>query len=327
MTVSTRNSAVSASSIRKISNINANTTDTVIRYFDDSWNNTNFEEKINNLKDNQIFVSRDFYQRIFGTYYADDDYGNVPDSTKEAINNFNNSHNYLTIQSTISASTAQIYCAIADVEIIGVITKNKNDNLRGVYITDSLFNEALDNYYQPNRALISMNSTDNYEAIIDDIYNNGLTINNEFVEYFLKLITILEKYSFVLHIATIIIFALSALLLYSFINNSIKNSSKEIGILRALGSNTKDIYKIYSIEGIIIGLSTCILSLVGYYFGALLINKIITNYYTFYYAAFLFNYKIVLAMVLSTLIIIIVSTIIPLTRIKNIKPIDVIKSI
>ena len=70
---------------------------------------------------------------------------------------------------------------------------------------------------------------------------------------------VLGKYLIVVSL----IFALFALLLlFNFIGLSISDNKKEIGVLRALGTSKKDISKIYSIQGLLIGVVSYLLSIV-----------------------------------------------------------------
>jgi len=60
----------------------------------------------------------------------------------------------------------------------------------------------------------------------------------------------------------------------------------------------------------------------------LLINKVITdNFYTFYFPIFIFKPISILQMTLTTFIVLSVAVIIPMSRIKNIKPIDVMNMV
>lgn len=75
-----------------------------------------------------------------------------------------------------------------------------------------------------------------------------------------------------------LIFALFAvLLLFNFIGLSISDNKKEIGVLRALGTSKKDISKIYSIQGLLIGVVSYILSIILLVIYASRENSVIFN--------------------------------------------------
>ena len=94
------------------------------------------------------------------------------------------------------------------------------------------------------------------------------------------------------------------MLLYSFMASSIKDSSREIGILKALGANMKDIYKIFIVEAVFIGIFALLFGIIGYYFVGLLVNNIVTYlFYTFYFTIFTFDFVTVLVMIISIILI------------------------
>lgn len=173
-----------------------------------------------------------------------------------------------------------------------------------------------------------MNGNENYAKIVQTLYDKGFTINNKFVKYFLDFDSQIKKYSSLINAVSIIWTLIVAILLYSFMSSSIKDNSKQIGILKALGANKNDIFKIYAVEAIIIGIFTTFFGVLGYYFGGLLLNRIITNlFYTFYFAIFIPNIITILIMILATFIILFISVIIPILKIDKIKPIDVINNV
>ena len=89
----------------------------------------------------------------------------------------------------------------------------------------------------------------------------------------------------------------------------------------------KDLYKIYSIEAIIIGFFSIAIGVSLYYIFGLLINRVISElFFDFYFSIFTFKTITILTMILSTVIIILFSLVVPLSRLRKIKPIDVINS-
>lgn len=84
----------------------------------------------------------------------------------------------------------------------------------------------------------------------------------------------LSKYILIISL----VFSLFAiLLLFNFIGLSITDNKKEIGVLRALGTTKKDISKIYSIQGLLVGLVSYIISLFLTYYYAIGENNVIFN--------------------------------------------------
>ena len=88
-----------------------------------------------------------------------------------------------------------------------------------------------------------------------------------------------------------------------------------------------DIYKVFTIEAVLIGILSVIFGVGGYYFTGLLINQIVSNlYYDFYFTIFTFDIISVVIMIVAIIAILSISLIIPMSKLTNIKPIDVINS-
>ena len=104
--------------------------------------------------------------------------------------------------------------------------------------------------------------------------------------------------------------------------SSIKNNTKQIGILRAIGANVIDIIKIYVIEALIIGSISLVCSLFIYGVGGTLVNNAITGYLSI----FTFGFSTVMKMISSTLIVVGLSLIIPIIKITKMHPVDAIRS-
>ncbi len=296
-------------------------------FTDPSFNEENFEEKIKEMKPNQVFVGRNLFQKLasYGSRWPSNDLDIIRD-----IGYYNNTKSTLNI-----TNSNGIYQSVENVEIIGIIDRYVpgsanpvSSSSNTIYLAKDVFDILSDNYYCPSKALVKTNKGENLVKLIDNLYDNGFTIENEFVEYFVSFASAIEKYSTLINIVAIIWFVVVAILLYSFISSSVKDSSKQIGILKALGANIKDIYKIYAVEAMLIGLFATVFGVLGYYIIGMLINQIITSaFYTFYFPIFNFELFGALVMIFSTFIIIIISLTIPMARIKNIKPIDVINKV
>ncbi len=319
---------VGGEDIRNAETLDINRENTELYFFDSSWNKRNFRTKIKSLKPNQIFIGKVLFGKITPQTFNKSD----AEKMKQNINMFNTSNKYINIQSASYKSTVKknIYQTINNVEVVGVVVLNNpsDTGLSSIYISNSKYSELLDNYYRPNRALLKMDGNENYAKMVQSLYDSGFTINNKFVKYFLSFDSSIKKYSSLINLVAVIWTIIVAILLYSFMSSSIKDNSKQIGILKALGANKNDIFKIYAVEAIIIGIFTSFFGVLGYYFGGLLLNRIVTNlFYTFYFAIFIPNIITILLMIVLTFLILFISVIIPMLKIKKIKPIDVINNV
>ena len=313
------NRVVSASSIdMEVKNMQ-------IDFFNSEWNEANFNEKVKTMKKNEVIINRDLFKELMKTDYRDSRMGLM----QNYIDTFNNTKQDLVIENIRSNVNLPIetYQAIEDIKIIGVVIRHPGINSDRFYVSNDCYKDLLDNYYRASKALIKMDKNEDYAHVVQQLYDNGFTINDDFVEDFLKFASTIEKFSTLINIGVCVWFVIVSMLLYSFMSNSIKDSSKQIGILKALGSTMSDIYKVFAVEAAFIGLFSIVLGVLGYYLVGILVNGIVTSlFYDFYFTIFTFDIISVIVMVISIIAILTVSLIIPMSKIRNIKPIDVINA-
>lgn len=107
---------------------------------------------------------------------------------------------------------------------------------------------------------------------------------------------------------------------------SISNSKKEIGILRSLGTKISGIYKIFYLEGLIIGIVSIVISSILIYFGTSYINNYISRNLFYSVKPVVFNPYVILYITLVVFIVVSISSVIPLIKISRSKVIDIICS-
>ena len=131
----------------------------------------------------------------------------------------------------------------------------------------------------------------------------------------------LNKY---INIVTLVFILFTILLFSNFIYVSINYSKKQIGILRALGTNKNDIIKIFLYESIIVGIMSYIISIILWFISINLLNNSLFGDKTYILNGIVTNPWVPVIMFVYTIIISIIITIISLSKITKIKPIDAI---
>ncbi len=184
-----------------------------------------------------------------------------------------------------------------------------------------------------------------YQFIFDDLPNNKNSVSM-IVKYFNQKNTVNNKYYFnnslntkidgldsnlnfyknIAFYSGLILLLFSTLLLFSFINNSISNKEKEMGIFKALGARSKDVFMIFSCEGIYISIINFILSSV--------ICSILINYFnnSFNYSYLInfdiynFNFWKIIILFLIIILSTFIAILIPIIKISRKSPIQTINN-
>lgn len=141
------------------------------------------------------------------------------------------------------------------------------------------------------------------------------------IRFIISIYQYLSKYILIVSL----VFVLFNILLFSnFIGVTISYSKKQIGIIRALGASSKDVTKIFSFEALIIGIVSWILSIIGFTTICNLLNNSIfgSMYYTL--NGIVKNPFIPIIMFVYTIVIANLITIISMSKVTKIRPIDAI---
>ena len=113
-------------------------------------------------------------------------------------------------------------------------------------------------------------------------------------------------------------------MLINFINNTINDNKKQIGILRALGTCKKDVFKIFFLEGFLIGIISIIFSIIICYICYIVGNSIFMQQLFFEFKPIVFTLDLVITIIIYVLVVILISTFISTLKISSMKPIDAI---
>jgi len=200
----------------------------------------------------------------------------------------------------------------------------------GVAINDAysyVGNDMLD-YTFSNMITGSINIEENNIEELIKIFNNfdnkDYNMTTRFsnsINSISKVVNSIEKVS---NYITIGFLVFTIILLALFITNNLSVNKKKIGILRALGTKTIDIVKIFMLESIIIGIFTFILSTINTLISINIANNYITKELFFYARPIIFNIESIISILVVIIFVILISLVIPIIKLSKIKPIDLI---
>jgi len=168
----------------------------------------------------------------------------------------------------------------SELKVVGVIDSNKNSNIYREYavVSDAVFDAMPKNTDSYEFALGAMPKTKGdikklVSFCYDESGNVKYEINNP-VSFELDSLNELLKALANVFLYIGIGFAIfAAILLSNFIATSISYKKQEIGILRAIGSRSNDVFRIFFAESFIIAMINFVLSLIGVYTVTAVINN------------------------------------------------------
>lgn len=136
---------------------------------------------------------------------------------------------------------------------------------------------------------------------------------------------IIETMAKIFIYVSIVVTAFASLLLMNFISISINYKSKEIGILRAVGARSGDVFKIFFNESLIIASINFVLTTAVAAAGVYLINYILRYNFGLILTLLVFSVRQVCLILAISLVVAFISTFFPVMRIARKKPVEAIK--
>jgi ABC-type antimicrobial peptide transport system permease subunit len=117
----------------------------------------------------------------------------------------------------------------------------------------------------------------------------------------------------------------AALMLSNFISTSIIYKKQQIGILRAIGARSSDVFRIFFSESFVIAMINFVLSASGSFLAVTLINYFVRSKTGILVTMLTFSVRQVLLLFLVSLLVAAVASFIPVKKIASKKPIDAIR--
>lgn len=249
----------------------------------------------------------------------------MDDFNKKFINDFG------IIGKTVNVTINDLYkennSKTYDLKVIGYVYGNNGNNSDKSLVNEKIISE----YMRGNRETYRININEKDENKIKNLLvkysdDKNYNISTLYSSTIKSLKTSVNKLNGLFKKISYGLIAFSIVLLTLYILMSINNSKKEIGILRSLGTKISGIYKIFYIEGLIIGVISIVLSSVLIYFGTGFINNYISKDLFYSVKPIVFNPNVILYISVIIFIAVSISSLIPLIKISRSKVIDIIYS-
>ena len=263
------------------------------------------------MPERSIILSYDAYNSMFGTTYSSGDTeGFAPHTTTLLQFMFDDvdQENPLINETVTIIGLDSVN--IASEDVFKLFQKN-------TYFEYALYMDGIDNL--GNVLDLLSTSYKNQSAMIDGIYTMTTAVD--------VFVPIFELVAIFLYIGIIFI-------LINFSSKMIKDKMHDIGILKALGTKNRAITAIFGLQVSLITILTCIMTTVGYYFFIDFANDVLLNSIKRFAPDrvvldldFLtFIPKIAIENCALVCILSIVTLVVPMIKIKSIKPVKIIKA-
>lgn len=209
-------------------------------------------------------------------------------------------------------------------KVIGYAYKINGSDSNKSFVNEKI----LDSYMRSNKETYSVIFEENDQAKIEQLLNKysndeDFSISTLYSSTINSLKTSVNKLSSLFKKISYGLIVFSILLLTLYILMSISNSKKEIGILRSFGTKISGIYKIFYLEGLIIGIVSIVISSILIYFGIDYINNYISGNLFYSVKPIIFNLNVIIYIFVIVFIVTIISSLIPLIKISRNKVIDI----
>ena len=317
-----------------------------IEYFDGTnWKTTS------SLKDNEVILSIYMLNCNDNSYYEDLNnytsnnnsfYMNYEDLTKRFIANYIKEKNVIgkNVDLKINYSNYDSKDLVQDYNNLTVIGVYYEDNNCNYYNDDSVcyystdanyFSSTIVEKYQQKKVekfsiLYPMTDKSDFKKISNLFpMESELTIKSTYSErmYSEKLVfDSLQKVAFYIGIVFLVF---TIFLIINFMFNSINYRKKEIGVLRALGSRSRDVMKIFLWEGVCLALISGTIASILLVIVSDIMNSFVMGYLSSLLTTpFIVGIRQFVVIYLLVFTVTMISSILPILRISKMKPIDAI---
>lgn len=194
----------------------------------------------------------------------------------------------------------------------------------------SILSQKYKNFTLPNQVIKEIDIYEKDKNSIIEIFNkieseNELyNIKTSYSDAIKSTTSLVTKALNILKIISTIFLIFSIFLISNFLNSTINNNQKNIGILKSLGISTKNCIDIFLVESLIIGSITYIISLIMSSIATKFINIYISSNVGFYLNILHIDNQIYILMLIGVIISIILSVILPVIKLMRLKPIEII---
>ena len=213
---------------------------------------------------------------------------------------------------------------INSIKIIGVSGLRSSNSTMSLFGEDGL-KDYIDTYVKIDSLLMIEDNLDNVRKLqqlfpFSTKYSLYTLYSDEIETYKSNI----NRFDNIVDPATTVFLIFSIVLISNFMYSSISSRKKDIGILRSLGAKNTDVMKIFLVEEFLLAIITTVLSSIVFAFMFKFLNNTLMETANLSISPFYLDTKLIGIIFIYILIVILVSSILPLRKIIKMKPIDAI---
>ena len=291
--------------------------------------------KTKTLKENEVIIN--MYQLISG---SERDYhkglekyiSNNPDEDRDILEkkffvNYIKDYNIIgkSVNFAVRDNKDRVIKEYKDLKIIGITGVGEQTEGRNYYLSYDLVGKYKIDVLQKTGYLIPMTEYKDFKYMLDAFpYNQSIQAVTPYSEEVTMLVRTIEILKNIAFWVSLVLFIFTVFLIGNFIMTSIHYRKKEIGVLRALGSRSIDVIKIFLWEGLVMSFISATVSAALLIIVTNLLNSMIMAGTNMILTPFILGIRQFVIIYLIVFIVTIISSIIPIIKISKMKPIDAI---
>lgn len=300
----------------------------MIEYYDgEKWfttNKLNKNEVIFNVKTLTDLNSNDYHQKL-QNYYAENPTRPKNELEKEFFASYISKYKSLigkNVKLEITKNNEQTFDNLKIIGLIGLDDTYRQDK---TLFSKELMKDYISSTFYTSAIFVNKLNNKELKNIIKDFplgetYSFN-TIYSRDAYKFIESINLYRKIAFYL---SLVFLFFSILLISNFVTTNINYKKKDIGILRALGARKKDIIKIFLWEGIVLIITSIILSSIMTIYASKWMNHWRFSSNPLIFEPFVFTINTFLFLLFIVTIIVLIASILPINKISKMKPVDAI---
>ncbi|MCL1885225.1 MAG: ABC transporter ATP-binding protein/permease [Dehalococcoidia bacterium] len=198
--------------------------------------------------------------------------------------------------------------------------------------SDALFAQVVDTNSDPIKyavaALTGNNKTDLNLVKFSYETNDGIRfpLRNEVSSSLESINFAIESFALAFLYIGIFFAVFASLMMMNFISTSISYKKREIGILRAVGARSSDVFGIFFNESLVIALINFVIAAIAVFGFSIYLNSTLRGKYSLIITLFSFGIRQMILILIVSVGAAFIASILPTTRISNKKPIDAINN-